>query len=621
VTTPGYAGRILHVNLTGGTSRIEPLDSGTTAALIGGYGIKNRLAFELLPAGVDPLSPENLIILGAGPFAGTMVPGAAKVLATTRFPMNGTYATAAGGGAFALFLKSAGYDHVVISGRAPGPVYLKLTEGGAELVDATGLWRRDTHETDDALRGLHEPCSIIATGPAGENLVKNSIALVDKAGTIGRGGLAAVMGSKNLKAIVVERGTVPTTVADRLALHRLVNRLHERIMRWPGTQQIHDNGLMAPPPDMAEAHQRTRAPLACPSCPLADKVMVCLGDGPYAGLRTYMTHLAVNRFSAGSSQEAYWQSVKYQDAVNKYGIGSTNFTSLFGELVDLYEQGIITSKTTGGLELRNDIETALELLRLTAHREGFGALLAEGAEAVVQHIGEGAETRIGHIKGLSVVRDPRIGGLGTMEFEQMTSPRGAHVAAAGSPSYDPGRSLTDFIRHAERMGASQKALSHLEETGKFNPGRYSRLSEDWYSLFNCLSLCNRAQVNRFYHVRTIADLLRAVTGLERSPEQLMEASERAWTVGKLLNVREGFDRRQDRPPEAWFEPLLRGGEEQRIHDYEGTTELTRDDLERLLDDYYDERSYDIRTGLPTRAKLRQLGLEDMATGLDLPEGP
>ena len=605
----GYAGRVLYVNLTDGSSRVEPLDEGLAASLIGGFGINNRLAWDLMPGGVDPLSPENLIIIGTGPFAGTAIPGAAKVLVTTRFPLTGAFGTAAGGGSFAQFLKSAGYDHVVVSGRSSRPVVLRITEQQAHLDDASGLWGGDTYETTDALRQEHEPCSIIAIGQAGENLVRNSIAMVDKAGTVGRGGLPAVMGSKRLKAIVVEEGSIATEVADRTGLHRLVNHLHDRIMRWPGRQGIEENGLMVAPPDMAEYHLRTRKPLACPSCPLGDKVIVRLEKGPYAGLQTYMTHLAVNRFSAASSDEAYEQSIKYSDALNRYGIGSTNFTTLFAEVIEMYRIAIITSDDTGGIELRNDIDTALELLRMTAFREGFGEVLADGAEGVIKRFGPEAEKHVAHVKGLGIVRDPRTSGLGTMEFEQIMSPRGAHVAAAGSPSYDAGRPLADFVRHGQRMGASAESLARLENSGTFNPARYSRYSEDWYSLFNSLSLCNRAQVNRFYHVDVLTELFQAVTGIRLSSVELMQSAERAWTIGKMLSAREGFDRRHDRVPEVWFQPLLdASGNEQPITDYYQTTELTRQDLEGLQDDYYDERGYDKATGLPTDGKLPELGL-------------
>ena len=611
MTIPGYANGILYVDLTSGRTRKEPLDPELVRTLIGGYGVNNKLAYDLIPQGVDPLSPENLIIIGAGPLAGTMVPGAAKVLVTTRFPINGAFATAAGGGSFALMLKSAGYDHVVISGQAQRPLYLRIAEGEIEFGDAKELWGRDSFETIDYLRSRYEPCSVIPIGQAGENLVKISITSVDKAGTLGRGGLPAVMGSKNLKAIVVQQGSLATNVAHRLTLQRLVNNLHERIMRWPGRQSILDNGLMPAPPSMTELHQRARRPLACPSCPLADKEMVTLSAGPYAGLQTYMPHLTINQFNASSSAEAYEQSIKYMDTLNRYGLCRMNFSSLLSTVVYLYQEGVITKEDTGGIELKDDIETALRLARMTAYRQGFGDILAKGLVEAAQRIGRGAEEHIEHIKGQAIVYDPRLRSLGTMEFEQITTPRGAHVAAAGSPSYEPGRPPADFARHGERMGIPEEALKRVVGATSFNPGRYSRYSEDWYSLFNCLSLCNRAQVNRFYHVSTIADLYSAVTGIDLTPAQIMKASERAWTIGKLLNVREGFDRKDDRAPDAWFKPLVRGGREYRITDYYGTSTLTREDIEGFLDDYYDERGYDKQSGLPTQEKLKELGLESM----------
>jgi aldehyde:ferredoxin oxidoreductase len=433
---------------------------------------------------------------------------------------------------------------------------------------------------------------------------------VDKAGTLGRGGLAAVMGSKNLKAIVAQQGSVQTPIADRLSFLRLVNRLHERIMKWPNRQVIQDNGLRPAPPDMTAYHRQTRNPLACPSCPLADKVIVKLDEGPYAGLRTHMTHLTVRRFNAESSKQAYEQSIKYKDTLNRYGLGDMNFSALLSVLVNLYQKGVLSKDDTGGIELQNDIQTALVLAEMTANREGLGRILAEGPLGIIREIGKPAEELITHIKGLTTVRDPRLNGLGTMEFEQLTNPRGAHIAAGGSPSWDPGRPAEDFIRHGERMGIPGEALKRVVGPSSFNPGRYSRYSEDWYALFNCLGLCNRAQVNRFYHIDTIAELYSALTGISKSPAELMKASERAWTIGKLLNAREGFARKDDKAPDAWFKPLVVDGKAHQITDYYRTATLSRDDIERLLDDYYDERGYEKSSGLPAKAKLEELGLDE-----------
>jgi aldehyde:ferredoxin oxidoreductase len=621
MSIPGYAGNILYVDLTGGEIKKEPLDPDLVMTLIGGYGVNNKLAYDFMSPGTEPLSPANLIIIGAGTFAGTLIPGAAKVLVTTRFPLNGAFATAAGGGSFALMLKSAGYDHVVISGRAQRPVYLRISEGGVELCDAAELCGKDSFNTVDELRSRYEPCSVIPIGQAGEHLVKDSVTSVDKAGTLGRGGLPAIMGSKNLKAIVVRQGAAPVSIAHRLTLQKLVNNLHERVMAWPGRRFILENGVAPTPPDIAKLHQGARQPIACPSCLLADKEVVRLSEGPYAGLQTYLSSVSIHQFDAPyiaavghqppdtrSSMEAYEQSLKYLDTLNRYGLCRSNFSSLFAMMVNLYQEGIINKEDTGGIELRGDIETALKLAKITAHRQGFGAILAEGLVGAAQKIGRGAQRYTSHIKGQAIIIDPRMHGLGTMEFEQMTNPRGAHVAAGGSPAFEPGRPVADFVRHGERMGIPEEALKRVVGPTSFNPGRYSRYSEDWYALFNCLSLCNRAQVNRFYHVKTIADLYSAVTGIDLTPAQIMRASERAWNIGKLLNVREGFSRKDDQAPEAWFKPLVQAGKESRLTDYEGTTTLDKEDIERFLDDYYDERGYDKQTGLPTRQKLEELGL-------------
>ena len=163
------------------------------------------------------------------------------------------------------------------------------------------------------------------------------------------------------------------------------------------------------------------------------------------------------------------------------------------------------------------------------------------------------------------------------------------------------------------MGAPEEAVKRIVGATSFNPGRLSRYSEDWYSLFNCLSLCNRAWVNRFYHVKTITELYSAVTGIETTPAELMRCAERAWNVFKLLNVRAGFSRKNDEAPAAWFKPLKAKDDDYAMTDYYKTKTLTKQDMEGFLDDYYDERGWDIKTGIPTPQKLKELELYDEAS--------
>jgi aldehyde:ferredoxin oxidoreductase len=197
-------GKVLHVDLRSGEFETKKLDLDVARDYVGGLGLNARLMEQVYVTGTDPLSPDNPIILGAGPLVGTGTPGAAKIVATTRFPLNGTISESVGSMRFALNLKGAGFDHLIMTGRAKKPVVLVLEDDKASFMDAKELWGMDIFQTTDALKKSHagRRSSVIAIGPAGENRVAFSLALVDKASTVGRGGLGAVMGSKNLKAIV-----------------------------------------------------------------------------------------------------------------------------------------------------------------------------------------------------------------------------------------------------------------------------------------------------------------------------------------------------------------------------------------------------------------------------------
>jgi len=622
---PGYAGKVLFIDLTREETREEPLDPELVEKFLGGWGINNWLAHEVISPPVDAFAPENALILGAGPFTGTTIPGSTKLLVTTKFPINKAFATASGGGAFTIYLKSCGYDHVVISGKASRPVCIVFSTDKAMLIDAVDLLGKDNYETVDILWQRYWPCSVIPIGPAGENLVVNSITSVDKTSSLGRGGLPAVMGAKNLKAMVAIQGKHGVKVAEHLGFQKLADSLHQRVMSWRGRPQLIEHGLLGegisihtpyPPTPLSEAvkesmkeiHVSMRRTLACPSCSLGEKSRVCLADGRFAGVLAYMPHLWMENLG-GDDREAYDRAIKYSDVLNRLGLCHMNFTHTLLFLCRLFKEGSISKEDTGGLELKWNLETALTVARLTAERKGFGEVMAGGPPAVIAHLKEELGRRLEQVKGHSSVFDPRLTGLGTMEFSQIINPRGSHMAAGGSPSYEPGRPLEDFVRHAERMGAEPEAIARAVGEGKFNAGRYTRFSDEWYSLFNCLGLCNRAFVNRFYHVNTITDLYRALTGREVSVRDLMAAAARAYDLAKVLNAQVGFSRKDDKPPTTWFDPVTCQGKELRLEDYSHSKKLTPADMESFLNDYYDEHGYETQTGLPGPKRLAELGIE------------
>jgi aldehyde:ferredoxin oxidoreductase len=204
-----------------------------------------------------------------------------------------------------------------------------------------------------------------------------------------------------------------------------------------------------------------------------------------------------------------------------------------------------------------------------------------------------------------------------MEFQQMINPRGAQSAASGSPSYIPGLPIGMFYRHAERMGADKAMMERIfANPDDFNVGRLTRLAEDWYTVFNAMGVCNRHLVNRFYSMKTFADLYTAATGIEKSDSDLTEAADRIWSLHKAINVREGFDRKDDTYPQKWFEPFVESkAQQKKMTDYFKSREITPEELDRCLDDYYDERGWDVKQGVPTKKKLSGQGLEDIARDL------
>ncbi|MDY6880311.1 MAG: aldehyde ferredoxin oxidoreductase C-terminal domain-containing protein [Desulfatiglans sp.] len=637
--TYGFAGKILHVDLTTGETRAEPLDVDVARKFVGGRGMNHKLAYDLIPPDVDPLAPENPIILGAGPFSGTVIPGCCELTVTTKFPINGAIATGSGAGKFSLMMKTSGYDHLIISGKAESAVYLKICDDVVELCDASDLWGKDGNDTVDLLRERHEPCSIIPIGQAGENLVKVSVSQIDKGGTLGSGGLPAIMGAKNLKAIVAVQGTHGIKVADRKAFTKTVQGLLDRMMPWKGRDMLlrvgfsgevsssqfatfpYDNWskvdfnefTMEERKQILGLHAKSNKTLACPGCPMADKDRIRITEGKNAGVTGYVTGMILQRHGAEDIDEAYARSVRYSDLLNRYGLCELNFDFTFSLMAHLYSKGVITIEDTG-IELKDDFETRLKVAEMTAKREGFGDILAEGTLEAARKLGRGIEEDYAvHIKGRTPHLDPRTAGLGTMPLTQLTDPRGAYPAGGGGPGYVPGKKPSEFARHGERMGIPPDAIDRIVSEDSWNVGRFTRYSQDWYSLWDSLGMCLRAPVSRFFHINTISELYSALTNIETPPSELMKAAERAWNLHRMLNGRVGFSRKHDKAPKKWFQTLSGpDGEEYPLKDYYGKIELKERDIEKALDDYYDERGWDKETGLPTPEKLKELGLDDLS---------
>ncbi len=636
----GYAGHILYVDLTRETVKKEPLNPDWANNFIGGHGINYRLACDFIPPQADPLGPENAIIIGAGPFTGTFVPGAGEVMVTYKLPLNGGISTGCGGGHLGFMLKTSGYDHLVITGRAERPVYLNILDDDIKICDAADLWgKKDAYDTVDELRMRHEPCSIVSIGPGGENLVRISVAFIDKGGSLGYGGLPAVMGSKNLKAIVAQKGRSPLRIADRERLWRWVDRMLEAIMSYHLRSELLAGGTHTmvaawmesigaritdasthiepkggfPETEIDAIHRRCRKTLACPGCPLGEKDRVDLKEGEYSPMTAYLSDfmMPVDR-GADSVENDHHREVYFIDLMNRYNICMMNFENVLGVMRYLYEKGIITKKDTGGLELKDDFNTNLELLRMTAYREGFGDLLAEGALRATQKMGKGEE-HVLHIKGCAQFIEPRVDTLNSGCFAQLLYNGRPNYVPGGVGIYVPNRPVKSHIAHAHRIGMTEEEIRRAFTDKDYKTGRLCKHAEDWYSLFNCFGQCHRLYIHRFHNIEGFAEMYSAITGIEASGADLLKVGERVWNIGRLLNVRCGMTRKDDLPPDKWFQPLEdQEGNEYPMMDYFRTKVLAREDVYGWLDDYYDERGWDQETGIPLPEKLKDLGISDLS---------
>jgi len=653
----GYCGKILRLNLNSGNIIIDDLDLRMAKKFLGDTGIGLRLAYDLIKPKIDPLSSENVIIFGAGPLVGIkgMKITAPRFNVVTKFPINGVVAFSNGGMHFGKRLKEAGYDHLIITGRSEKPVYLHIFNEKIELCDASHLWGKDIIETTNMLWDKYgREYSIIAIGEAGENLAKIALCLIDGIATAGKGGLGAVMGSKNLKAIVVN-GTKDVKFADQNRLKELVEKIlmefkskSERgeyldmpdAMKKYGKMAYFDlyvkrsriGGLtykdwkeLYPQDKIIERfgaqtfiNKLERKAVGCPGCTHPCKDIVRIKEGEYKDLTVAIssTFGRVINFGIYTGVNSVERVIKCVDIANRYGIDTHLFCPNMAFSVELYEQGIITQKDTDGLVLKLDFDTTIKLLDQVAYRQGIGNILGDGILGMVKRFGEIEELNAVHIKGFSPQFDPRVSneGLCINQFGSIVNPEGAGIKPAHCGYFPVVEGVKDRINeYCETIGVPEEAKERILNTSfGYNVARLVPYSEDIYIIMNCLGICDHE--TPYFSFSRLAQIYSLATGNEINISEIRKAGERIWALHKILNVREGQNRKDDKIPKRWLLPVKNpNGEEipnSSLISSEGKN-LTEMDFERLLDDYYQERGWDVERGIPSKEKLLELGLEDV----------
>ncbi len=627
----GYAGKILYVDLSKSKYWVEELKESLAKTYVGGSGLAAYILWNLVDGGVDPLSPENPLIIATGPATGALAPSAGRFALVSKSPLTNIWGESHAGGFFGPEVKYAGYDVVVVLGKSSTPVSLVIDDGNVEIYRSTGLWGLNTRDTTNELRSrFGKDYHVMCIGPAGEELVRFASVIVDYYRAFGRTGLGAVMGSKRLKAVVV-RGSKSVEVYDPdkylEVLEDILWRNSEGPWALPAQMSL---GRYGTPSLVTAMNAIGRLPTknhwtgfwgradklsgdellkyrvsrgSCFSCMIMCKHVTKVSNGRYEGT-----------FSGGPEYESIValgsnllidniEAVIYMNQLcNLYGLDTISTGKVLSYVFECYEKGLISKEELGGLEaLWGSEEAAITLINMIVRREGIGNILAEGVRRASEVLGRGYEYAL-HVKGLEVsAQDPR--GHKSVGLTWAISVRGA----------DHLRSLTtvDELGYrdiaAERFGVDKvdDVCDRLSEKYK---GLIVKDQEDLFALVDSIIMCKYGTMwPPMYYFDFIAKLLPPLTGIKEfgDVKNLRLIAERIVNLKRCFNLREGVGKESEVLPKRFTEePMPTGPSKGQVCN-----------LEPMLREYYMYRGWDYESGLPYEETLERLGLDYVANEL------
>ena len=609
----GNHNKFLDIDLTSKIVNVKSIDPDLLKLFVGGSTLAARLFYDMKGHEYEPLSPESPFFIMTGPLVGTNFPGSSRFTLSARSPLTGIWGETASGGSLGASLKMAGFDGIIITGRSEYPCYILIEDDEVSIEDASDLRGKDTYDTIDYLKeryGGKPKAHVMTIGPAGENLVKFASVCNDKGHFFGRTGMGAVMGSKNLKAVVA-RGTGRVPLADAEVYKTVRKKTLDDIKESMISQSFHELGTAAAMDlgmmtgdvpiknwsvgvdydmgsrlggtTMVEDIVTKRA--SCHVCPIACKPIVVVDDpkykvdegpGPeYETLGTLGTMLMNDNLNAVA---------RANEIVNRLGLDSISIGATISYMMEAYEKGFISPGDLDGLELTwGNSDAIIEMIEKIAFRQGFGDRAAEGSRALAQSLGQGAMDFLVEIKGLEPpMHDPR--GFHGMALAYMMSNRGACHVQHSAQAVEQG------MVSWNELGLKDDYPAH-ESEGK---AEVIYISENIGQMGNALCVCH------FVHWAmgnmNLLDGLNAVCGLDFGLEDLVEAGKRSWVLKRAINNLMGVTERDDRLPVRMLTPLSDGG-----------SEGTVPDVGLLKSEYYKIRGLDEK-GFPTAEILDSLDL-------------
>ncbi|MBN2396168.1 MAG: aldehyde ferredoxin oxidoreductase family protein [Candidatus Atribacteria bacterium] len=616
----GYWGKILRVDLTTKKVSEEKISEEYCRKYLGGVGFAADILYKEVGPEVGALDPENRLIMGVGPFQASPVPGSGKFITVAKSPLTNAICYSMAGGSMAQSLKKTGYDTLIVQGKSDKPIYLWINDGKVEFKDASSLLGKNTAETADMIREeLNEPkASVIDIGPSGEKLIAFACLVVDKHSFAGRGGLGAVMGSKNLKAIAV-KGTKTPEIADSQKIRDLTRELNKRIREnapeaflkggttcepaeergdlpvkyWKG-----DSGLVwdkeyaklnypyyseALNVDLAEC-----AKIACQNCPIhCHRHIETKEPAKYAVTGSGPEYEALGMLGGCNLVDDLHAIAKANEICNLYGLDVISAGAFAAFATECYEKGLLNKDDTFGMELKwGDGDQLVEVIRQIANKEKLGALAADGIVKAAEKIGGEAPSMAVHVKGMDFpAHDPRA--FFSLAVSYATSSRGACHTHGLCYQSEVGLLIPE-------MGITEAPPRFVMEGKDYVAAKF----HDASAILDSATQCGFMVFGGF-GLTDVLNSINAITGWNMPMDEFLKIGERISTLKRAVNVKWGFSRKDDKLPEVVNLPSKKGVRA-------GKTPKPSE-VESAISGYYKIRGWD-SDGKPTPETMKNLGL-------------
>lgn len=624
----GFNGKILHVDLTSKKLTVEEPEEAFYRKYLGGSAMGMYYILRDMPAGADPVGPENILTLMTGVTTGAAISGQSRINANAKSPISGGIGDSQGGGFFPAELKFAGFDGIVIKGKSDKPVYLLIRDGEFELRDAAHLLGKTTGDVDDILKAElgDSKIEILQHGPAAEKGVIFSSLLSMANRNNGRTGMGLVMASKNLKAVVA-RGRKKPTIANPAALAAL-NKTGPKILPenpdMPGlaaegtaTVVVFQNTIGSLPAHnynegqfehceeiggarMVETILKERD--TCYACVVRCKRVVEIKEGAYRADPKYggPEYETLGTFGSYCDIHDLAAIARANHLCNEYGVDTIAAGATIAFAMECFEKGVITKEQTNGLELRfGDPDAMLKALEMMLNADGeFGRILGMGSERAAKVWGNGAEEFLITVKGSEApAHMPQA--KRSLSLIYAVNPFGAdHQSSEHDPYYEEGVAELNLNR-LKMIGLGEPQPSYSLTPEKI---RFAYLTEVFYSLLDSVELCQfvYGPAWTLYGPAETVEMIRAVTGWDVTLEELMAVGERRLNLFRAFNAREGLDRKADKLPKKFFKQLQGAGPTAGIA-------LTESEVESAIDEYYRLAGW-TSNGIPTSQTMERLDI-------------